>query len=555
MYAQIIVLTYQSPDVSSYTYEVPKILIGKIKVGQLANIPFGNRSPLGIVTTVNSQKPKKISSVKIKPVSSIISSQPILLPYQIELIKWMSAYYIAPMVNCLEAALPPLNIKDLKSNEINKARPWETEKPGLLPKQSLILVPTINQIPETLAKFPRAKNYAVYHNELKPGEKFAAWQKILAGKTDYIFGTRSAVFSPCPNLKEIVIYDDHDGAYKSERSPYFDTLTVAQKISQLTKSEIKIVDSSPKIATYFQLANRIKMQTINSKTKIVSMKNERLQGNFSPISSFVESKINKNLSALLFLNKIKESGSMFCKNCKFNDFFEKQPEFCPKCNSHDLYFNVLNIDSLKGELKKLTKNPNVEIQTATALYAPKIQKYDLIVYIQPDSLLKRIDFGSVETLFSQITKLKKLLKENGLLVIQTYNPDDETLKVLVNGKYQKYASDQLKNRHLLSYPPFALLIKLTVKGKNKQKVEKDARNIFEKLKLSFPKSNYQLPVTILGPFEPIFFSKTPIFNIIIKYKLSSYSLKERESAIEKITPALKEIRKLTQITVEPQSIN
>ena len=208
MYAQVVVLTYQSPNIDSYTYEIPKNSEKEIQVGQLVEVPFGKRSPQGIVIGTSNQLP--VTSYQIKPINKILFPTPILIPFQIQLLKWMSEYYMAPMVNCFEAAMPPLNAKSLKPNatlSINQPFDFSQGKLALSTQQTLILVPTINQIPETLAKFPRAKNYVVYHNELKLSEKFAAWQKILSGKADCIFGSRSAIFSPCPNLKEIIISD------------------------------------------------------------------------------------------------------------------------------------------------------------------------------------------------------------------------------------------------------------------------------------------------------------------------------------------------------------
>src|SRR3990167_4275326 len=284
MYAQVVVLTYQSPDIDSYTYEIPKEL--KVEVGQLVEVPFGKRNPTGIVLSISTEiRNSKFEIRNLKKISKIIFNQPLLLPYQIELLKWMSEYYMAPMVNCFEAAMPPLNAKSLK---LNAKLVSSVQLSAFSVQQTLVLVPTINQIPETLAKFPRAKNYVVYHNELKLSEKFAAWQKIQSGKADYIFGSRSAIFSPCPNLKEIIIYDEHDGAYKDERSPYYDTLTVAQKIAELTKAKIKIVDPSPKITTYSALQNHIKIQKFAQKIQVVNMQNEKVSGRKSPISFDLE---------------------------------------------------------------------------------------------------------------------------------------------------------------------------------------------------------------------------------------------------------------------------
>ena len=49
MYAEVVVLTYQAPDIGSFTYEIPKNLEGQIKIGQVVQVPFGKRNPMGIV--------------------------------------------------------------------------------------------------------------------------------------------------------------------------------------------------------------------------------------------------------------------------------------------------------------------------------------------------------------------------------------------------------------------------------------------------------------------------------------------------------------------------
>src|SRR3990167_993073 len=105
MYADVVVLTYQAPEIDSYTYEVPKKLEGLIKSGQLVEVPFGKRNPIGLILETGNQKPE---TIKIKPINSIIFQMPILLSYQIKLLKWMAFYYHAPMVNCLEAIIPEI---------------------------------------------------------------------------------------------------------------------------------------------------------------------------------------------------------------------------------------------------------------------------------------------------------------------------------------------------------------------------------------------------------------------------------------------------------------
>src|SRR3989344_7062403 len=285
MYAEVVVLTYQAPDIGSFTYEIPKNLEGKVKIGQLVQIPLGKRKPLGVVIG------KGFPLQNIKAIEKIAFEQPLLLPYQIQLLQWMAGYYFAPMVDCLEAMLPPIPKKPL-SLESSFARRG-LAKLG----ETIVLFTSINRLPETLAQFPSAKNYVLYHNQLKTSEKFANWLKILEGSVDYIFGSRSAIFAPCPNPAKIIIFDEHDGAYKDERSPYFDTLTIAEKLAESTDARLEIIDLSPKVTTYFVhkdiLRGSKRQRAGGARVEIVSMADERHAGNKSPISSVLSDELRR----------------------------------------------------------------------------------------------------------------------------------------------------------------------------------------------------------------------------------------------------------------------
>src|SRR4030042_2923362 len=295
MYADVVVLTYQSPEIGTYTYEIPENLASNIKIGQLVEVPFGTRTPLGLIVDIKSQKTKGIET---RPIIRSLFNFPILLPYQIKLLKWMSKYYYAPLVNCLEAMLPEIPRSMLNAQRLttNAKIDLSVQRSAFSVQQTLILIPNLNRLPETLAKFPQAKNHIIYHNQLKMSERFEAWLKILQGSVDYIFGLRSAIFTPCPNLAKIIIFDEHDQVYKDIRSPSFDTLTVAEKLESLTGAKLKIIDSSPKITTYFTHQTQLKFDTIGKyqpKVKIVSMLEERETGNKSPISQPLETNLKK----------------------------------------------------------------------------------------------------------------------------------------------------------------------------------------------------------------------------------------------------------------------
>lgn len=570
MYADVVVLTYQSPDIDSYTYKIPKNLEKQIKIGQLVEVPFGKRNPMGVVLSIVN-RPSTVAE-NIKPINKIVFSAPLLLPYQIELLKWMSAYYVAPMVNCLEAMLPWARLSTI----VNRLSQNPSFISAIVDKRSaidqkIILVPSINRIPETLAQFKNAKNYVIYHNELKPAEKFTTFARILDGNVDYIFGSRSAIFAPCPNLKKIIIHSEHDEVYKDERSPYFDTITIAEKIAVLTKAEIEIVDMSPRITTYFNFQKNIKINAQKTNFRIISLEKERLGGNYSPVALETEQYLKRvaksKKNALLFLNKKTESGHIFCKSCKEKTFVETQPDTCPNCKSADIFFNSLNIYSLSQIVKKIARpypvniieqkgetypsQNSIEITTSFVFYSQPLKKYELVIFTLADSITQIADFSSEEKLYATAANLKSLLSPKGLLVIQTYNPQSAIIISAAKGEYKSFYDEQVDDRKLLSYPPFALLTKLTIRDAKKDIAEEKAKRLAESLN---PLTINHLPITILGPYKPIYFAKYPAYSIIIKYKLGSYSLVERERAIENLRPLLKNLKNV-QITVEPESLN
>ena len=74
-------------------------------------------------------------------------------------------------------------------------------------KRAIVLVPEIALTPQTIERF--ATNFkdeiAVVHSGLSIGERFDQWHKIREGDYKIVIGSRTALFSPQPDLGLIVI--------------------------------------------------------------------------------------------------------------------------------------------------------------------------------------------------------------------------------------------------------------------------------------------------------------------------------------------------------------
>ena len=84
--------------------------------------------------------------------------------------------------------------------------------------QALILVPEIGLTPQLLERFQRRfpVTIAVLHSGMNDSERLCAWGMARTGKAAIVIGTRSAVFTPMPALRLIVVDEEHDGSYKQQ---------------------------------------------------------------------------------------------------------------------------------------------------------------------------------------------------------------------------------------------------------------------------------------------------------------------------------------------------
>jgi primosomal protein N' (replication factor Y) len=96
----------------AFTYDVPKDLRNRLRVGSLVIVPFGKRRLYGIVAGLREESP--VSDTR--PVRSLVDPEPVLSPEQIALARWMSDEYLASLHECLELMLPPGTVghSDLK---------------------------------------------------------------------------------------------------------------------------------------------------------------------------------------------------------------------------------------------------------------------------------------------------------------------------------------------------------------------------------------------------------------------------------------------------------
>jgi len=87
----------------TFHYSIPAHLRGSVVLGQLVWVPFGPRQVAGIVLALSDSSP----IAQTKDILSIIDPRPVLTPYQIELMHWMSQYYHTSLHRVAWGMFPP----------------------------------------------------------------------------------------------------------------------------------------------------------------------------------------------------------------------------------------------------------------------------------------------------------------------------------------------------------------------------------------------------------------------------------------------------------------
>ena len=119
--------------------------------------------------------------------------------------------------------------------------------------QVLILVPEINLTPQlerrVRAYFPN-KNMAVLHSAIPENQRGVAWYEAMTGKAQIILGTRLAALTPMPNLKAIVVDEEHDPSYKQQDGIRYSARDLAIWRAHDMKAPILLSSATPSLETW-----------------------------------------------------------------------------------------------------------------------------------------------------------------------------------------------------------------------------------------------------------------------------------------------------------------
>ena len=204
-------------------------------------------------------------------------------------------------------------------------------------KTAVVLVPEIALTPQMVrwlhARF--GADAAVLHSALSAGERFDEWRRIRSGAARVVIGARSAIFAPLQNIGCIIVDEEHESSYQSDRRPRYDARQIAWRRAADHSAVLVLGSATPSIDTYMRVMPGVrpenKLELIELKQRVmnrplpevelVDMRGEFERGNSSVFSGRLARALRECLDggrqAMLFINRRGHSSFVSCRRCGY----------------------------------------------------------------------------------------------------------------------------------------------------------------------------------------------------------------------------------------------
>ena len=306
------------------------------------------------------------------------------------------------------------------------------------------------------------------------------------------------------------------------------------------------------------------------RVQIVDMRREIQRGKRqSCISRYLELNMKKCLAQkgqiILFLNRRGFSSFVNCRRCGFVlmckkcdislTYHKKQdavichycyheapvPKECPECKNPGINFFAFGTEKIEEEIKakfpscrllrmdsdtmrghnahekalSAFKRGDIDILLGTQMIAKGLDfpNVTLVGVLSADTIIHLPDFRASERTFqllSQVAGRTGRGTQEGLVIMQTYNPKHYSIIFAASHDYDGFAKKELEYRKQLYYPPYGRLARIVLRGKREEDVKERSMDLAEKLKNTI--KLYKKTVEILGP------SPAPVTRVKDNYR-------------------------------------
>jgi primosomal protein N' (replication factor Y) (superfamily II helicase) len=206
-------------------------------------------------------------------------------------------------------------------------------------RPALVLVPEIS-LALPLVDRLRAEldaRVAMVHSGLNPGERADEWRRIRAGEVDIVAGTRLAALSPLHDVGVVIVDEEHDAAYKSDRTPRIQARDVAIELGRLAGAALVLGSATPAVDSVGRVRDgtwgRVRLPARPTGTEpgveVIDLRAELQAGNRGLLSGTLVEALGALAAdygeqAILVINRRGTASVVMCRDCG-------TVQTCPEC--------------------------------------------------------------------------------------------------------------------------------------------------------------------------------------------------------------------------------
>jgi len=309
--------------------------------------------------------------------------------------------------------------------------------------------------------------------------------------------------------------------------------------------------------------------------KIVNMLKTANNGKKTIISNELRENIQKcldeNKQIILFLNRRGYSVNLVCDGCGQVKFcprcsvglvyhrngdilrchvcgHSENPNYkCENCGNETVKYEGFGIQKVEDELKLLfaeakvlrmdadttgsknghskiiedfaEKKYNILLGTQMVAKGLDFANVKLVGVLQADIGFSAPDFRAGERMFqllAQVAGRAGRADDDGLVIIQTFSPEEPSIKFAQKHDYTGYFNATIDSRKRVGFPPFVKIAKIKITGENEEE-----SSAFSKKIADFLHQNAK-NIKILGPVESSVFKVENKFNFVMLIKSPNY---------------------------------
>ena len=512
------------PNVSgvnkTFDYLVPESL-KNVKVGSIVRVELqGRRVDAWVIDEV-----VRSGLIKFKDVISLLSEGP--SEEVVQLSQWAARRFCGPLRAVLSSASPSLRVKQLGTRHSGATRKsgqrgvvaeaeelfnnqrggvlvWPAPRPlrpvlesGISRGRTLVVTPSVG-FARTIAQALRREGLSV---ALMPDD----WQRAAEG-VDVVVGARSAVWASIPELKSIIVLDEHDERLQDERSPTWHSRDVAIERARALGIPCLLVSPLPTVsATHWAGSQAVRFvepaasdwPTIEAVDPYSDLGDEE-KPQFGLLSSrLIEVLRDKSKTVVCILNTKGRSRLLSCKACKAiircencdaaviqndegmlecNRCGVHRPATCQSCSSNALALLRKGVAKMRDEIEKAALRQVVELSAETTVAANaaslvyigteaalhRVSSADVVVFLDFDNELFAPTYRAGEQAWTLLIHAIRLLKgsSNALIVLQSQDASNAQYADFVSPEPQLLIEREQKKRKVMQLPPYAAMARV-----------------------------------------------------------------------------------------------